>query len=388
MILVPVVAQLVCRILVIFVLAWPLQIIAGGPPVVATINRAAWPDPIHSREAFDAASFAENILYAKTLFQALDAQDTSRHQSVPQGASAYAVVRWRNRTIRLLQENLRCSLVGTATPLKTPKNETDLREFVKAQAPILEHRYPEWFAQATRFHQVYVKEQLRLAAMFPLTSSEILNQTDREVLGPELPDRTFLLTFDDGPTTPYGETDRVLKWLRSKKISAVFFILGDALARRVNATSAKDTSALYAGFGIGSHGQEHKVQKSYDVWRRSFASSRSSLLNTFHGQSGVFPYRPPYGNRSQGMSLAIEAAGDIVVLWNIDSQDWNLRLPSRRIKDRVVTLMLLWRRGIVLFHDIHPAARHALPDIFDMLNGSGVTWAGMAELNRASSIRK
>jgi hypothetical protein len=36
--------------------------------------------------------------------------------------------------------------------------------------------------------------------------------------------------------------------------------------------------------------------------------------------------------------------------------------------------MFLWRRGIILFHDIHEKALNAIPEIVGATNGSGVVW--------------
>jgi hypothetical protein len=47
------------------------------------------------------------------------------------------------------------------------------------------------------------------------------------------------------------------------------------------------------------------------------------------------------------------------------------------VSGRVLTLMLLWRHGVVLFHDVHPAARKALPALLDV---GGVTWLDCHEL--------
>lgn len=44
-----------------------------------------------------------------------------------------------------------------------------------------------------------------------------------------------------------------------------------------------------------------------------------------------------------------------IVLWNIDSQDMSPGLSIQQVADRVTTLMLLWRKGIIRWHDKGPA---------------------------------
>ena len=47
-------------------------------------------------------------------------------------------------------------------------------------------------------------------------------------------------------------------------------------------------------------------------------------------------------------------------------------MPAAALPDRVVTLMALWRRGVVLFHDIHPQAARALPEIVRVARAAGL----------------
>jgi len=85
-------------------------------------------------------------------------------------------------------------------------------------------------------------------------------------------------------------------------------------------------------------------------------------------------FRPPYGQRSAALLEQLHGLGVRSVLWNIDSQDWQAQVTPPLAAGRVVTLMLLWRRGILLFHDPASKALHALPHLWAVLGGSGVTW--------------
>jgi hypothetical protein len=66
------------------------------------------------------------------------------------------------------------------------------------------------------------------------------------------------------------------------------------------------------------------------------------------------------------------------VLWNIDSMDWRKKITPAAMRGRIVSLMLVWRRGIVLFHDVHEIVQRALPAIVHDLEGSGVEWLDCA----------
>lgn len=44
------------------------------------------------------------------------------------------------------------------------------------------------------------------------------------------------------------------------------------------------------------------------------------------------------------------------------------------MQGRLLSLMLLWRHGTILFHDIHDKARVALPWLLRQTRGAGVVW--------------
>lgn len=348
---------------------------AAGPDEVATIDRSLWPAPLTDPAAFDAASFAENVYFARALLDAVKAFDAGTLKLGPKAIHRDSVARWRERTIARVLQNLRLALAGCAAlPAcaghEPPTAET-LERDVRTAAERLAVHAPAWAAAATRFYEVYVREQLRLAALFPAPTSEILPLADAEELGDDLPDRTFLLTFDDGPTARGGETDRIVAWLRGQGLTAIFFVLEDALAARRTAGGPSGLAALYAGQCLGSHGREHKAHPALATWRESIDRTRADVLAAVPGETSV-PFRPPYGQRSPEMVRHLEALGDRLVLWNVDSQDWNAKLPAARVGDRVITLMLLRRGGILLFHDVHPRALAALPQIAATAKGAGV----------------
>ncbi|WP_175748528.1 polysaccharide deacetylase family protein [Burkholderia pyrrocinia] len=85
-------------------------------------------------------------------------------------------------------------------------------------------------------------------------------------------------------------------------------------------------------------------------------------------------FRPPYGQRRADSGAFFDAQGLRVALWNIDSQDWNSKMDADQVKQRVLTLMLLWRRGVILFHDIHAKAWAVVPWLVEQTSGTGLQW--------------
>jgi peptidoglycan/xylan/chitin deacetylase (PgdA/CDA1 family) len=226
----------------------------------------------------------------------------------------------------------------------------------------------------SRFYALYVKEQLRLAALFPSPTSEILTLGPGEVTGSDWPDRQFLLTFDDGPTPAGKGTDRLVALLNARQAKGVFFVLGDALEARIGKTSAASLQTLYQGQCVGSHGQRHVSHQKLATWKESVEGSRERISTLGLAGTRKVLFRPPYGQRTPELTGWLSGQDGEVMLWNIDSQDWNASIAPGPTTDRVVTLMLLWRRGIVLFHDVHDKVHEAVPRLLDFARATGLTW--------------
>jgi peptidoglycan/xylan/chitin deacetylase (PgdA/CDA1 family) len=251
---------------------------------------------------------------------------------------------------------------------------------VDARAAALQSEMPAWFAGASAFYAVYVSEQMRLAALFPKPTSEILKLTDKELNGTELADRSFLLTFDDGPTGLASGTDSLTAMLRKQAIHAEFFALGGPLSHRIEKTGRADVAALYAGHCLAIHGKEHKPHPALATWKESLTETQALVTDVVRNDQRRIMFRPPYGQRSLEIATFVEATGGAVVLWNIDSQDWNAKISGPQVRDRVLTLMLLWRRGIILFHDTHARANESLPELIQVAKKVGITWSSCTTL--------
>jgi peptidoglycan/xylan/chitin deacetylase (PgdA/CDA1 family) len=233
--------------------------------------------------------------------------------------------------------------------------------------------YRQWHEQSRNFYRQYAIEMLRLAAMFPETSSEIDRFSEVERDGFELPDRHFLLTFDDGPTASDGNTDLLLPLLDKGGVNAIFFLVGELLQARLQQQTPQALQVLYHNQCAGIHGWQHQSHAQWQKWQSSITDTRYLLQQIFK-QDYVPLFRPPYGQRrSDGHDFFIKN-NIAVTLWNIDSQDWNQQISAAQAGPRVLTLMLLWRRGVILFHDITPKAQTAVPWLLEQLGTAGVSW--------------
>lgn len=350
---------------------------AAGPSAVAIGDRATWPAPFASADDFDLASRAELLAFGKALADTerlSDSQLQARlkvksfdHASVDRIRARY----WQRLTANYIAASAHCG--NDAAFCETVRDQAGFMRAARSFDTPENSAYQAWFSQASAFHATYVNELLRLAALFPRISSEVDTYSSREIDGSGLPDRTFLLTFDDGPSARDGSTDKLLQTLRASRVNGVFFTLGTQLQARLQQSDASATRDAYRGMCVGSHGWEHRSHSTWPAWQESVARS-IGLVRANLPDSVVPLFRPPYGQRKADSGGFFASQGLYVALWNIDSQDWNEKVSADEVKQRVMTLMLLWRHGIVLFHDIHPKAQVAVPWLQQQLGGAGVQW--------------
>lgn len=185
------------------------------------------------------------------------------------------------------------------------------------------------------------------------------------IYGFDLPDRTFVLTFDDGPSATL--TPQLLDILARYEAPAVFFELGknaqghDELVKRV----------LAEGHLLGNHTLDHKnLPKQTDGEIARQIDDSDAVLEASSGVD-VTLIRPPYGARDERVTQGILDRGTRAYLWNVDSRDWADPVPES-IASSVLTQVDAMHRGVILFHDIHEQTIAALPLVLDGLRERGV----------------
>ncbi|OHC27508.1 MAG: polysaccharide deacetylase [Pseudomonadales bacterium RIFCSPLOWO2_12_59_9] len=363
------------RILVLAVGLFASAAQAAGPQTMATVDRASWPQQLDSPAAFDTASRAEILMFAKALLASESTDEAALKQQLgvkQVNLESLQAVRQRFWA-RLLQNyqlaQLSCSQATAFCPAVT--DLATLRQ--QASLLVIAPAFAAWVQSSAAFHRSYLNEQLRLAALFPQISSEIALFSDLEHNGDELADRQFLLTFDDGPSASHGNSDRLLATLAEQQLTGLFYVLGSSVQARLQKTSVAALQTLYAGQCVGLHGWQHKSHSQWSEWQYSVSRSNALVRQSLPG-SYVAWFRPPYGQRLPDSAGFFRQQGLQVGLWNIDSQDWSNKVSADAAGQRVLTLMLLWRRGVILFHDIHSKAPVAVPWLVQATQGSGLSW--------------
>jgi peptidoglycan/xylan/chitin deacetylase (PgdA/CDA1 family) len=343
-----------------FVLIAVTAISAAGPSRVALIDRSVSPVKLNSVEQFNLAGRIE-IISALSALSNLPENETDTAIAVRLGlkkVNRASVVRWWAETGSKLLDNYQSAIRAASIPNVIfpliPAGES----LKKASFQIAE-AYPAWSKALEAFYSDYWYEQERLAALWPSVTSEIfMFDTTCEVNGTELPDLTFKFTFDDGPTPPNGPGNEIIALLRAKNIPAIFFVLSDKLNEEKRVRGIESLKNQYAGMTLGSHGQIHspfpKLPDPGGALEHSFLDIRSVF-----NQETMF-FRPPYGQRTAAFVRSVCGKTPVIMLWNIDSQDWRNELTARQIADRTITLMVLNRRGIVLFHELYSRSAKAV----------------------------
>lgn len=349
----------------------------AAPQDVASLDRATWPEQLTSPALFDVASRAEILMFAHALLTTETLDEPALKQRLGlKIINQTAIAELRRHLWKRLLENYNFaqqSCEQDASFCYLVENLEDLREQAGKFDVSDNSFYIGWAGPSRVFHERYLDELLRKAALFPQISSEVARFGEHERNGDELNDRMFLLTFDSGPTASGGRTDWLTDYLRKQKMNAIFFVLGNSLQARVEKHPATDVQALYQAQCVGIQGWQYRSHSHWVDWQSSITRS-ASLTQNLLPENYLPLFRPPYGQRRADSQGFFQSQGLQVALWDIDSQDEPGLLKAEESANRVLTLMLLWRRGVILFHDTQGTAQVALPWLLHATAQSGLGW--------------
>ncbi|AHG42447.1 polysaccharide deacetylase [Pseudomonas syringae CC1557] len=349
----------------------------AAAPIIATIDRSVWPERLETPALFDVASRAEILSFAHELYlsEKLDEEGLKQRLGLRfVNVSSLNVVRHR-LWLRLLEnyQAAQKSCEEDANFCVLVEDMDQLRQRAEEYQVANDSFYASWARPGAIFHQRYLNELLFMAALFPQTSSEIERYNSDEMSGDEMPDRTFMLNFESGPSPADGGTDWLADFMRQQKMNATFFVLGKNLQERLDATSAVSLQSLYRQQCVGIQGWEYRSHSQWLDWQDSVQRS-ATLVQHVLPDNFVPLFRPPYGHRRADSGDFFRAQHLRVSLWNIDAQDDSGRLTAEQVGDRALTLMLLWRKGTVVFHDVANKAQSALPLLLANTAQSELIW--------------
>lgn len=361
------------RSALILVTALFASLVQAAPADVVSFDRSYWPEQLDSPVLFDVASRAEILMFARVLRESEELDEkTLTGQLQLRQINLAAVNAVRERFWQRLWQNYeqaQKSCEQDASFCYVIESQYDLRQQASKFEVAADSFYAHWAPAARLFHQRYLNQQLRNAALFPQTSSEVERFSPLELNGDGLNDRVFLLTFDGGPGL---STAALTDYLRRQNQTAAFFLLGSGVEKQGERMAAKDLQALYREQCVGMLGWEYRSHAYWKDWQESVSRSIARLQGDVPEQF-IPLFRPPYGQRRPDAAEQLAKQNVRVALWDIDAQD-DTSLNAEQSAQRVLTLMLLWRRGVIQFHDGQPKAQSAVTWLLQHTGQSGIAW--------------
>lgn len=187
-------------------------------------------------------------------------------------------------------------------------------------------------------------------------------------------DKAVALTFDDGPSPGY--TEQVLEVLRRYQVKATFFWLG----RMVEAHPDLARAVVAEGHAVGNHTWNHRTAQSDEATAQAEIEATSREIEQVTGTSTRL-FRPPGGRLNNGLSDWALRGGYTVVMWSVQSNDWE---KSSLPQDIVQNVLQAAQPGtIVLLHDgggDRSRTIEALPQIIEALQAEGYRFVTIPEL--------
>ncbi|MCA4965521.1 polysaccharide deacetylase family protein [Pseudomonas sp. Y24-6] len=349
----------------------------AAPGEVATLERSTWPEQLGNPTLFDVASRAEILMFARVLLASESMDDASLTQRLGlRTINSDAVHQLRERLWQRLLTNYNFaqqSCDQDASFCFLVEDMATLREQAAKFQVSDDSYYIKWAEPSRLFHAQYLDELLRKAALFPQTTSEVDRFGDYERNGESMHDRLFLLTFDSAANAVPDNTAWVTEYLRKANISGTFFVLGKDIQARLAERSVSSLQATYSQQCIGVQGWEFRSHSHWQDWQDSVRRS-ADLVKSKLPENYVPLFRPPDGQRRADAAAFFKAQGLQVALWDIDAQDGAGKLKANQAAQRVLTLMLLWRHGVINFNVKQDAVKTALPWLITQTAASGIGW--------------
>ena len=207
----------------------------------------------------------------------------------------------------------------------------------------------------------------RVLAISPNEFSHVGSMQYKETL--PLNDHEVVITFDDGPLTPY--TDIILKILASQCVRANYFLIG-----RMAQTYPYLVRRIYnAGHTVGTHTLNHPLALQHlppPLVQHEVDGGVAAIEAAIGDPKAVAPFfRIPGLARSEALDSFL--ASQSLITWSADivADDWFRRITPQQIVQRAIQRLDAKGRGILLLHDIHPATALALPSLLKELKEHG-----------------
>jgi peptidoglycan/xylan/chitin deacetylase (PgdA/CDA1 family) len=180
------------------------------------------------------------------------------------------------------------------------------------------------------------------------------------------------LTFDDGPIA--GKTEKVLKILNDRKLTAAFFCIGNRVAQNPDLLRRINDEGHLVGNHTFTHTPAFDFASASKVTRE--LSDTDAMIEEILEKKPRF-FRPPYGVTNPMIGRAVKTGKYTVVGWSIRSFDTIIKDPAKLFKR---TARSLEEGDIILFHDFSDSMLAILPDFLDHVEKKGLKIVRLDEL--------
>jgi len=184
-----------------------------------------------------------------------------------------------------------------------------------------------------------------------------------------LADHEVVLTFDDGPISPYS--NQVLDILASQCVKGLFFLVGE-MAKAYPATVRRIHDE---GHTIGSHSQDHPLRfdRISDAKVRWEIDAGIDNVSAALGEAGGLApfFRIPGFGRTDVVESELAARSLVVFSTDAVADDWHRHISASQIIARAMSRLEAKGKGMLLLHDIHPWTVAALPGLLKALKDKG-----------------
>jgi cellulose synthase/poly-beta-1,6-N-acetylglucosamine synthase-like glycosyltransferase/peptidoglycan/xylan/chitin deacetylase (PgdA/CDA1 family) len=157
----------------------------------------------------------------------------------------------------------------------------------------------------------------------------------------EVPDKTLMLTFDDGPHATY--TAEILDILAAEDVPATFFTIGDNI---IDEPQLFDR-ILNEGHLVGNHTTTHHTSEEWTLINREELIATDRIMRSVAGYASPL-WRLPEGNPDGNpvQVLEVQQLGYLHVDFDLDTEDWRVDADTP-----MEPLELDGAGHIVLMHD-------------------------------------
>jgi nucleoside-diphosphate-sugar epimerase/peptidoglycan/xylan/chitin deacetylase (PgdA/CDA1 family) len=215
-------------------------------------------------------------------------------------------------------------------------------------------------------HTPKARALMKRALFSAIPSKQLLDHGNRKLA-------QIALTIDDGPDPVY--TPRILDIFRDHAVKATFFVVGGAAEQYPEIVLRMKKEGHDVGNHSYSHPYFHKLSWSGAI--REIGMTRWVLGRILGDECKLF--RPPHGKLSLRSLLPAWAAGQQVVMWNVDLKDY--RASTGEIETQLSRTSFA-SGDIILYHGISEPALIALPLVIKAALDKGRQAVTISELVR------